>query len=397
MHLRNKLSVKKVASLDRPNVYSDGGGLYLRVRKSGTKSWLFIYMLNGKRREIGLGSVLDVPLAEARKSAEQLRAIQLKGLDPAEVRRQEPAKSAQIVTFAQAAADLIDSIEGGFKNEKHRKQWRSSIDTYAKRLLPMPVDQIDTNDVLATLQPIWLEKSETASRLRQRIEKILDAAAVRGLRNGGNPARLKGHLQLLLPKKAKGEPGHHKALPFTELANFMAKLRDRSALAARALEFTILTAARTSETLGLKWREVSMEEKLWTVPAERMKMGRAHQVPLNYGAMAILKAIKPDVCDPDEYVFRARGGGSLSNMAMANLLKKRMEVPVTVHGFRSTFRDWAGETTIHAREEIEMALAHDNLSKTERAYRRGNALEKRRALMADWSAFCLAPSPKSSD
>ncbi|MES2158642.1 MAG: integrase arm-type DNA-binding domain-containing protein [Pseudomonadota bacterium] len=394
MHLRNKLSVKKVSGLNSPNVYSDGGGLYLRVRKSGTKSWLFIYMLNGKRREIGLGSVLDISLSDARRTAEQLRAIQLEGRDPSQARQQARAKPPQVVTFAEVATNLMDSIEGGFKNEKHRKQWRSSVDTYAKRLLPMAVDQIDTNDVLAVLQPIWLSKAETASRLRQRIEKILDAAAVRGLRQGDNPARLKGHLQLLLPQKAKGEPSHHKALPFTELHAFMLKLRDRPAMAARALEFTILTAARTSETLGLKWGEINLEERVWTVPAERMKMGRAHQVPLNDGAIAILKGIKPDICDPNAYVFRSRGGGSFSNMAMATLLKNRMEVPVTVHGFRSTFRDWAGELTSHAREEIEMALAHDNLSKTERAYRRGNALEKRRLLMADWAAFCMSPPAK---
>ncbi|AOF96514.1 tyrosine-type recombinase/integrase [Sphingobium sp. RAC03] len=393
MHLRNKLNVKKIASLDVPNVYSDGGGLYLRVRKSGTKSWLFIYMLRGKRREIGLGSVLDVSLAAARKTAEELRTIQLAGRDPAEARKLARPASARITTFADVATELIDTIEGGFKNEKHRKQWRSTIDTYAKPLLPMAVDQITMDDVASVLKPIWLTKSETASRVRQRIERILDAATVKGLRRGDNPARLKGNLEIVLPRKSKGEDGHHQALLFPDVPAFMTALASRQAPSARALEFTILTAARTGETLGMKWEEVQLDQRLWTIPANRMKMGRAHQVPLSDPAVAILQSLAPADPDPKAHVFRGAGGSSLSNMAMLTLLK-RMEVPVTVHGFRSSFRDWAGETTSHGREEIEMALAHDTLSKTEKAYRRGNALDKRRSLMRDWAHFIL-PSGES--
>lgn len=387
MHLRNKLTVKRVASLTRPNVYSDGGGLYLRVRKSGTKSWLFIYMLNGKRREIGLGSVLDVTLAEARRAAEELRGVQLEGRDPAQARSQERAAQASSVTFGEIANQLIDSIEGGFRNEKHRKQWRSTIQTYAAKLLPMKVDEIETIDVLAVLQPIWLEKFETASRVRQRIERVLDAATAKGVRQGDNPARLKGNLEFLLPKRPKGGDSHHDALPFPDLPEFMRQLAGRPATAARALEFTILCAARTNEVLGMRWSEVDFDARLWVVPAERMKMKRVHEVPLSDRAIAVLEAVRSSVDDPEAIVFRGPRGGAMSNMAMLNLLK-RMEVAVTVHGFRSTFRDWAGETTAHAREEIEMALAHDTLSKTERAYRRGKALDKRRGLMADWGQYC---------
>lgn len=393
MHLRNKLNVKKIASLDVPNVYSDGGGLYLRVRKSGTKSWLFIYMLQGKRREIGLGSALDVSLAAARKTAEELRTIQLSGRDPAEARKLARPTAVRVTTFADVATELIDTIEGGFKNEKHRKQWRSTIDTYAKPLLPMAVDQITMDDVASVLKPIWLTKSETASRVRQRIERILDAATVKGLRRGDNPARLKGNLEIVLPRKSKGEDGHHQALPFPDVPAFMTALAGRQAPSARALEFTILTAARTGETLGMKWEEVQLDQCLWTIPANRMKMGRAHQVPLSDPAVAVLQSLAPAAPDPKAYVFRRTSGSSLSNMAMLTLLR-RMEVPVTVHGFRSSFRDWAGETTSHGREEIEMALAHDTLSKTEKAYRRGNALDKRRSLMRDWAHFIL-PSGES--
>ncbi len=386
MHLRNKLNPKKVLSLIKPGVYSDGGGLYMRVRPSGTKSWLFICMIAGRRREIGLGSTLDVSLANARVAASELRTLQLAGQDPAVARKQAKVAAKPIPTFGEAATDLIDGIEGGFKNEKHRKQWRSTIATYAAPILQTRVDQVQNTDILALLQPIWLSKAETASRVRQRIERILDAATVQGHRSGDNPARFKGNLEFLLPRQAKGGESHHEALPYTAVPHFIAKLRERPALAARTLEFVILTAARTNEVLGMKWGEIDFERNVWEVPAERMKAGKAHEVPLSASALRVLKQLKPEQVSPDRLVFRGSHGSPLSNMAMLNLLK-RMETPVTVHGFRSSFRDWAGEETKYAREEIEMALAHTIASKAERAYRRGTALDKRRSLMSDWGAY----------
>lgn len=395
MHLRNKLSVKKVAALTQPNVYSDGGGLYLRVRKSGTKSWLFIYMRSGKRREIGLGSAFDISLARARQKAEELRSILVSGRDPASVRRQAELVGRPKPTFGEFADELIGSLEHGFKNEKHRKQWRSTITTYAAAILARPVDEVETGDVLALLQPIWLEKSETASRVRQRIERVLDAATVKGLRSGDNPARFKGNLEFLLPRRGKGEDKHHTAIEFTELPTFVAEVEKRKALAARALEFTILTAARTGEVLGMQWQEFDPKNRLWTVPAARMKTDRVHEVPLSAPAVALLERLLTAKSEPQDKVFRNDKGHSLSNMAMLTLLR-RMEVPVTVHGFRSSFRDWAGETTGYDREVIEMALVHTITSKAERAYRRGNALEKRRGLMEEWAGFCLSAPGNNS-
>lgn len=389
MHLRNKLNVKKIAALVEPNVYSDGGGLYLRVRKSGTKSWLFIYMIRGKRRELGLGSALDVSLAYVRKQAEELRAILISGRDPAQVRKQAQIEERPKPTFGEVADELIDSIEHGFKNDKHRKQWRSTISTYASPIRPRPIEEVTTTDVLALLQPIWLDKPETASRVRQRIERILDAATVKGYRLGDNPARFKGNLEFLLPRRSKGDDQHHTALAFVELPNFMTELAKRSALAARALEFTILTAARTSEVLGIQWQELDVTKQLWTVPAVRMKADRVHEVPLSPSAIKLLEELHTAKCEPGDRVFRNDKGHSLSNMAMLTLLR-RMDVPVTVHGFRSSFRDWAGETTSYERDVIEMALAHTIGSKAERAYRRGNALEKRRKLMDDWAQHCFS-------
>ena len=389
MHLRNKLNVKKIAALVEPNVYSDGGDLYLRVRQSGTKSWLFIYMLRGKRRELGLGSALDVSLADVRKKAEELRSILVSGRDPALVRRQAQIEDRPKLTFGEIADELIDSIEHGFKNEKHRKQWRSTITTYASPILFKSVDEVATVDILALLQPIWLDKPETASRVRQRIERILDAATVKGYRLGDNPARFRGNLEFLLPRRSKGNDQHHTALPFVELPMFMNELAKRRASAARALEFTVLTAARTGEVLGMQWQEFDAAKQLWTVPAARMKADRAHEVPLSAPAIQLLENLHTDKCEGQDRVFRNDKGHSLSNMAMLTLLR-RMDVPVTVHGFRSSFRDWAGETTSYEREVIEMALAHTIGSKAERAYRRGSALEKRRSLMNDWTQHCFS-------
>lgn len=384
---RNKLSARQVATLTEPNIYSDGGGLYLRIRTSG-RSWFFIGTLHGKRIELGLGSALDVTLAKARERAAQIRAMLLDGIDPRVERAKAKIAARPVVTFGAFAMELVDDIEDGFKNPKHRQQWRNTLKTYAKPLFEVPVNEVTTEQILAVLQPIWLSKAETASRLRGRIERILDAAKVKGLRTGENPARGRGHLDLLLPKRGKASVKHHAALPFTEIAGFMTNLAQRPAVAARALEFTILTAARSGEARGMTWGEVNFEDKLWTVPASRMKAQVQHEVPLSDAAIAVLMAVKEDGLKPTDFVFPAPRGGSLSDMALSQLLKRMERDDITVHGFRSTFRDWAGETTRFEREEVEMALAHTVASAVERAYRRGRALEKRRALMAAWATYC---------
>ena len=398
-HARNKLSARQVLSLTKPNIYSDGGGLYLRVRATG-RSWIFIGTLkerghlrikgtgNGERIELGLGSALDVTLARAREKAAEIRTMLLDGIDPRAERLKPKAQQLPPATFGSFAMELVDDIEEGFKNPKHRQQWRNTLKTYAEPLFKTPIDQITTEQILAVLQPIWLTKAETASRLRGRIERVLDAAKVKGLRSGENPARGRGHLDLLLPKRNKAAVKHHPALPFSQISGFMQKLRARPAVAARALEFTILTAARSGEARGMTWGEVDLENKLWTVPAGRMKAQAEHQVPLSDAAMAILVALHEDGLKPSDFVFPAPRGGALSDMALSQLLKRMNYGHITVHGFRSTFRDWAGEKTPFGREEVEMALAHTVASSVERAYRRGRALEKRRELMAAWSSYC---------
>lgn len=382
---RNKLSVRQVASLTGVGLYSDGGGLYLRVRPAG-RTWIFIGTFEGKRFELGLGIVHDVPLALAREKAAEIRSLLVNGKDPRFERA--VAKQRQVTSFGAFAEALIDDIEGGFKNPKHRQQWRNTIKTYAQSIYNVPVGAVTTEHVLSVLQPIWLTKQETASRLRGRIERILDAAKVRGLRSGENPARSRGHLDLLLPKRPKVAVKHHAALPFADIAGFIAELRERPALAARALEFTILTAARSGEARGMTWAEIDVDQKVWAVPATRMKAGVSHQVPLSDAALAIIAALCKDGADPMGIVFAAPRGGAFSDMALAQLLKRMGYGNITAHGFRSTFRDWAGETTQFGREEVEMALAHTVASMVQRAYRRGRALEKRRDLMAAWAAYC---------
>jgi integrase len=386
---RNKLSATQVAALKEPNVYSDGGGLYLRVRESG-RSWFFIGTLDGKRIELGLGSALDVSLAKARKRAEEIREMLVDGVDPRVERAKAKIKVEEkpVITFGVFAMELVDDIQEGFKNPKHRQQWRSTLKSFAKPLFDVPIDRITTEQILGVLQPIWLTKAETASRLRGRIERVLDAAKAKGLRSGENPAQGRGHLDLLLPKRSKASVKHHPALPFAKIKTFMTSLSKRPAVAARALEFLILTAARSGEVRGMTWGEVNLEDKLWTVPAERMKAEAVHEVPLSEAAVAILEAVKEDGLKPTDIVFPAPRGGALSDMALSQLLKRMKHGDITVHGFRSTFRDWAGEKTQFGREEVEMALAHTVASSVERAYRRGRALEKRRELMSAWATFC---------
>ncbi|HEY0628566.1 MAG TPA: integrase arm-type DNA-binding domain-containing protein [Sphingomicrobium sp.] len=377
--------------VEKPRVVSDGNGLYLRLRPDGTASWFFASMTGGRRRELGLGNARTVDLGTARDLADDHRIAIAKGRDPFAERaaaKRETKEAVKVQTFGAFAEDYIASVETGWKNEKHRNQWKSSLREHASGIWKRRIDEIGTDDVLDVLRPIWTSKPETASRVRGRIEKVLSAAKVKGLRprDSFNPATWRGHLDILLPRQPRLSRGHHAALPFKEAPEFMAKLRARPAMAARALEFTILTAARTGEAINAVWRELDLEAKIWTVPASRMKAAVEHRVPLSTAAVSLLKAIRPNEAQPDALVF-----GELSNMAMAMLLR-RLDVDVTVHGFRSTFRDWAGEETEHAREVIEQALAHTIQNKAERAYRRQTAVEKRRRLMEDWAAYVASPA-----
>lgn len=388
MRARNKLNVRQIASLSKVGVHSDGGGLYLRVRDSGSRSWLFIYTYDGKRREMGLGSDLDVPLAKAREKAAAARDLVLEGKDPQAERTQTKAAAKPAMAFGRFALEWLDNVESGFSNPKHRQQWRNTLTTYAAPLFPLPIKEVTTEAILEVLKPIWLSKAETASRVRGRIERVLDAAKATGLRDCENPARGRGHLDLLLPKRTKTEVKHNAALPFREIAGFMLELSKRPAMAARALEFTILTAARSGETRGMTWGEISFDQRLWTVPGSRMKAGKTHKVPLSDAALAILHNVKPADAGVEALVFPAQRGGAMSDMALSQLLKRMKRDDITVHGFRSTFRDWAGELTQFGREEIEMALAHTIASEVERAYRRDRAIPKRRDLMAAWAKYC---------
>jgi integrase len=377
----NKLSARTVQTLATPGRHSDGGGLYLNVSEKGARSWVFMWKVANRRREMGLGSARDVSLAKARQSASDARKIVQAGGDPI-AEREKPV----VMTFGEAADSLIASMSPTWRNEKHRAQWEMTLKVYCEPIRTMNVSAIGSNEVLRVLEPIWQSKAETASRLRGRIEKVLDFAKARGMRSGENPARWRGHLDALLPKRAKLTRGHHKAMPFDKVPAFLAEVRQLSGVSARALEFCILTAARTGEVLGARWDEIDFDNKIWTVPAHRMKAGNEHRVPLPDHAMKILKEMKKGRVS--DFIFPgAKRDQPLSAMALEMLLR-RAKVDVTVHGFRSSFRDWCGERTEFPREVAEAALAHVAGDATERAYRRGDALEKRRKLIEAWSKFC---------
>lgn len=386
----NKLTTRKVASLKEPGRHSDGGGLYLRITPAGGRCWQFMTTVGGKRVEIGLGAASAVSLGAVRKVADQMREAVALGRDPREV-LQPIAPTKRAPTFSEYADEYITSVESGWKNPTHRQQWRNSLRDHASALRGKSVDEISTDDVLDVLRPIWLKTPETASRVRGRIERILDAAKARGHleQDQANPARLKGHLDHLLPRQPSLTRGHHKALPYQQAASFIAELRKRHAPAARCLEFTILTAARSGEALGATWQEFDFDELLWRVPASRMKAGVEHVVPLNEPAISLLEGIKRGTPSSSERVF-AVDGSARSNMAMTMLLRRMRFGHVTVHGFRSTFRDWAGDCTTHPREVIESALAHTIQNRAEKAYRRSTAVERRRQLMQDWAAYLSA-------
>ncbi|WP_181707644.1 tyrosine-type recombinase/integrase [Chthonobacter rhizosphaerae] len=384
----HKLTAREVKAITEEGRYGDGGGLYLSVSSGDRRRWVFLFRWDGKTREMGLGSAQDVTLAEARRAAGEARTKVKAGIDPIADRR-HVVEAPRVPTFGDFADELVAELEHGFRNPKHRAQWRMTLTTYAAPLRSMRVDEIKTEDVLAVLKPIWRTKPETASRLRGRIERVLDAAKARGFRSGENPAAWRGHLKNLLPARQKLTRGHHKAMPFEEVPAFVAHLRSRSGVSDRALEFCILTAARSGEVLGATWKEFDLSARVWTVPAARMKAGREHRVPLTEQAMSILSAMATFGQEPDGYVFPgAKPGRPLSVMAM-DMVLRRMKLDVTVHGFRSSFRDWAGEATPFPREVAEAALAHTVGDQTERAYRRGDALDKRRELMTAWAGYAV--------
>jgi integrase len=377
----HKLSAREAATLTIPGRHSDGGGLYLSISPSGARSWVFIWKLAGKRREMGLGSLREVPLAKARQRAAEARQLLADGVDPLASR-----VKAKVMTFGEAADALIESMSPSWRNEVHRAQWTMTLTVYCEPLRSKSVADIGTEDVLKVLLPLWATRTETASRLRGRIERVMDFARARGQRSGENPARWRGHLSAILPKRAKLTRGHHRAMLFDEVPAFVASLREREGIAPRALEFVILTAARSGEVLGAQWDEFDLEARVWTVPAARMKGGREHRVPLSARVVEMLRGMEQ--MRFSEYVFPgARRGHPLSAMSLKMVLH-RMKVDTTVHGFRSAFRDWAGERTTFPREVAEAALAHLVGDAVERAYRRGDALEKRRHLMDAWAAFC---------
>jgi integrase len=392
----NALTARTVATLKKPGRHADGGGLYLKIDPSGAKRWVFMWERKvGDRRvqrEAGLGSVHAVPLAKAREKATAYRAALDDGLDPIEARKQDRAEKQDKKTFGDVANDLLKDKGPGWRNAKHRAQWRMTLEVYAKPLWNRPVDEIDTAAVHAVLKPIWNDKAETASRLRGRIEAVLDAAKAQGLRAGENPAAWKGNLAHLLPKAAKlSARGNHAAMPYKAVAAFVEKLREREAIAARALEFLMLTAARTGEVLNAQWTEIDLENKVWTVPAKRMKANREHRVPLSPRAVEIIEELAEIRGAGSAFVFPGqRLDKPLSNMALEMVLRRMDIQDATVHGFRSAFRDWCGEETHFPREVCEAALAHVVGNAVEQAYRRGDALEKRRALMDAWAAF-LSP------
>jgi integrase len=395
----NRLTARTVATLREPGLFRDGQGLALRVNAGDGKSWVFLYReKNGRQVELGIGSARDLTLAEAREKAAELRKLRLAGIDPLERRKDEKAKAridaARGMSFEQCAGAYIEAHKAGWRNAKHADQWQATLAAYAFPIFgKLPVAAVDTTLVMKALEPIWREKPETATRVRGRIESILDWAAVRGFRQGDNPARWRGHLDHLLPARSKvAKVEHHAALPFAEMAAFMIDLRSREGVGARALEFVILTAARSGEVRGATWGEIDIDARVWTVPGERMKAGREHRVPLSDPALAILAAMRLPGAVPDALIFPgAKAGSPLSDMSLTAVLRRMSRGDFTAHGFRSTFRDWAAEETSFPREVAEAALAHTIKDRVEAAYRRGDALEKRRALMTAWAVYCEPP------
>ena len=396
----SKLSAMSVANTKTPGLYGDGGGLYLQVSANGSKSWIFRFKLGGRTRYMGLGSLRTISLARAREVASNCRELRLQGIDPI-VQRQGARAAARLdaaktLTFDECRNAYIAAHQAGWRNAKHRSQWVNTLDTYASPVFgKLAVQAIDVALVTQVLEPIWSTKPETASRLRGRIERVLDWAKARGFRAGENPARWRGHLDQLLPARSRvRNVRHHAALPFGELPPFTIALRKRAGVAARALEFAILTAARTGEVIGATWGEIDLATRTWTVPANRMKGHREHRIPLSDRAVALLEEIHES--RTNAFVFSRHGGKPLSNMALLMMLRRMGRGDVTAHGFRSSFRTWAAECTGFPREVVEAALAHVIGNKVEAAYQRGDLFDKRRELMAEWGNYCASSDTKGS-
>jgi integrase len=397
-----KLKALKVTQEKAPGYYGDGGGLYLLIGPNGAKSWVFRYRVpdpdkpkGSKLREMGLGPLHTIGLADAREKARECRRLRLEGQDPIEIRRakrlEDTLDAAKAMTFKACAERYIAAHEAGWRSSVHAKQWPSTLQTYIYPVFgSLPAQAVDVGLVMKAIEPIWSTKPETAGRVRGRVEAVLDWATARGYRQGENPARWKGHLENLLPKKSKvRRVEHHAALPYAELAEFMVELRQHDGIAARALEFAILTAARTGEVLGARWAEIDFKARLWTIPGSRMKAGKEHRVPLSDAAVGVLEGM--EAIREGDFVFPGgRAGRSLSNMAFLMLLRRIGRGDLTAHGFRSTFSDWCSECTNFASEVREMALAHTVADKVEQAYRRGDLFEKRRQVMDAWASFATA-------
>jgi integrase len=391
-HKLNRLTARKIATEMKPGLHADGGGLYLRVGRGGAKSWCLRYMLQGKAREMGLGGLLKVSLAEARRKAAAQRVLLADKSDPLERRQTENAakkvEAARSMTFDECASAYIRAHEVSWQNAKHRQQWQNTLAAYVSpKFGSVPVGEVDVGMVMKAIDPLWKTKPETAGRVRGRIETVLDWAKARGFRDGENPARWRGHMSNLLPARRKVRAvKHHAALPYPEIGTFVADLRSRQGTATAALEFLILTAARTGEVIGARRSEVDFRARLWTVPAERMKGKREHRVPLSSAAMNALERAK---VEDSEFLFPGiKAGQGLSNMALLKVLERMNRSDLTVHGFRATFKTWATERSNFPRELVEAALAHVLEDKTEAAYQRGDMLEKRRRLMSAWAEFC---------
>jgi integrase len=397
----NRLKDVTVRKAKKPGLLADGAGLYLRVGPTGSKAWVFRYRRDGRLHDVGLGPLHTVGLAEARQRAQEYRKLRLNGVDPLEARQaaRSAAKldAAKAITFRACADQYIAAHKAGWRNLRHAAQWPSTLAEYVYPTFgELPVQAVDVGLVLKALEPIWSIKPETASRVRGRIECVLDWATARGYRRGENPARWRGHLENLLPKRSKlARVEHHAALSYAEVGAFVIALGEQGGMAARALEFLILTAARTGEVIGARWDEFNLPENVWTVPAERMKSGREHRVALSDAAAAILKGLAE--IRQGAFVFTgAKPARPLSASAMFALLRRMGRGDLTVHGFRSTFSDWCAERTAFPAEVREMALAHAVGDKVEAAYRRGDLFEKRRQLAEAWARFCAMP-PASSE
>jgi integrase len=396
----SRLSAAKVKNV-KPGAHADGGGLYLQVTEGTNgglrKSWVFRWAEDGRDHYHGLGPLHTVTLAEAREKARECRKLRLEGIDPIEHRNAQrlaiKLEKAKALTFDECRDRYIATHRAGWRSPKHASEWTTTLSAYITPVFGnLPVQNIDVALVMKAIEPIWTKIPDTANRIRVRVERILDWAKVRGFRTGENPARWKGHLDKLLPAKSKvKKPGHHAALPYAQIGAFMTELRARDGVTPRALEFAILTAARSGEVLGARWDEFDLRARLWTIPAARMKAGREHRVPLSDAACDVLMRMAK--VQENDFVFPGTRRAQIGNMAFHNMFERMGREDLTVHGFRSTFRDWAAEQTSFPGEVAEMALAHAVSDKTEAAYRRGDMFEKRRGLMDAWAAYCMGGVP----